>query len=112
MDYEVKKRWLRALRSGRYKQTTGQLKHTSDGETCFCVLGVLCDLCPQKRWLGDSTASTIEGGLGIPSPAVLKWAGFGSSTPPIKDVRIQKLIQMNDSGVDFLELANYIEKAI
>src|SRR4051812_34484552 len=33
--------WVKALRSGEYKQTKGAL-HTADG--AFCCLGVACDL--------------------------------------------------------------------
>lgn len=38
----VKRKWLAALRSGKYKQTTGALyDSTNDG---FCCLGVLCHI--------------------------------------------------------------------
>lgn len=37
---EVKAQWTTALRSGKYKQGQGGLKIGS----CFCCLGVLCDI--------------------------------------------------------------------
>jgi hypothetical protein len=40
MNPEIKARWVAALRSGEYQQTTGNLR-TENG---FCCLGVLCDL--------------------------------------------------------------------
>lgn len=41
MDAEIKAKWVEALRSGRYEQTTGFLRR-SNGR--FCCLGVLCDV--------------------------------------------------------------------
>lgn len=41
MKVKYKKRWLEALRSGEYGQTTGSL---TDDEGAFCCLGVLCDI--------------------------------------------------------------------
>lgn len=41
MKVKYKKRWLKALRSGEYSQTTGSL---TDDEGAFCCLGVLCDI--------------------------------------------------------------------
>lgn len=40
MDVKIKKQWIKALRSGKYKQTRGRLK----GDGGFCCLGVLCDV--------------------------------------------------------------------
>ena len=48
MKPEIKDLWVKALRSGDYKQTQGILQRTErgrDGEAVgFCCLGVLCDL--------------------------------------------------------------------
>jgi len=44
MNPEVKKKWVEALKSGKYKQGQRALHlKTSDG-SFFCCLGVLCDL--------------------------------------------------------------------
>src|SRR5258708_27314920 len=40
MNAEVKKKWVDALKSGEYQQTTGTLKDNNS----YCCLGVLCDL--------------------------------------------------------------------
>lgn len=39
-------KWINALRSGKYKQTTGML---NDGSG-FCCLGVLCDISKVGKW--------------------------------------------------------------
>lgn len=46
MDQTLKTKWLAALRSGHFKQTTGALKtvDTTTGETRYCCLGVLCEI--------------------------------------------------------------------
>lgn len=41
MKLEIKERWIKALRSGEYKQGMGGLRNTEDE---FCCLGVLCDV--------------------------------------------------------------------
>ena len=48
-----KKKWVAALRSGKYKQTRQQLayKH-NDGDKSYCCLGVLCDI-TGKRYKGN-----------------------------------------------------------
>lgn len=39
---EVIEHWIKALRSGEYKQAQNKLKNTQ--KNSFCCLGVLCDL--------------------------------------------------------------------
>lgn len=55
MDPKLKRRWVRALRSRKYKQGREQLR---DGNK-FCCLGVLCDLVPGRKW-ADTGAVTIR----------------------------------------------------
>jgi hypothetical protein len=45
MNQKIKARWIEALRSGKYAQTTS---HLSD-KNGFCCLGVLCDLYIQDH---------------------------------------------------------------
>lgn len=65
----IKKRWLKALRSGTYKQGTGALCQT-EGGTGFCCLGVLCDVVANDKavkeaglgWESVEWESAEEGG--------------------------------------------------
>lgn len=63
MKKELKEDWLKALRSGKYKQTKGALcKTTKDGKDGFCCLGVLADICSPHigKQLYWEEASNIE----------------------------------------------------
>ena len=44
---ENRKRWIAALRSGKYKQGTAQLRNSKDE---FCCLGVLADISGLGEW--------------------------------------------------------------
>ena len=45
MNKEIAKKWVKALRSGKYKKTTGILcKVTKNGNKSYCCLGVLTEL--------------------------------------------------------------------
>jgi hypothetical protein len=42
MKAELKRKWIEALRSGKYAQGEGMLKNSETGE--MCCLGVLCEI--------------------------------------------------------------------
>ena len=130
---EVKKRWLKALRSGKYEQTTGTLcEPDSKGKPqAYCCLGVLCDIHRQSRrqkgdkWEEyDSSALRYHGADGLLPEKVINWA-FTSSTiagleaegedpkSVLEDIDIPKagsLAELNDEGKSFKEIATVIEK--
>ena len=66
MDAATKAKWVAALRSGKYKQGTGQLRTEDD---CYCCLGVLCDISGVGQWVrsehdsGEQWAYSCEGYL-------------------------------------------------
>lgn len=107
MNKTIKQKWLKALRSGKYKQTQGYLKN----EGGYCCLGVLCDLAAKEgigTWDGDYFSSgyiTVDGLL----PArVMKWAGLSRNY----GITYKKstLDSLNDNGSSFKEIADIIEK--
>lgn len=128
MKKEVKKKWLKALRSGEYDQCKRQLlDRTAKGDQ-FCCLGVLCNLYAKEH-----------PGTGFKSPKspkspywdffnktsdlpakVKKWAGISIeplfiideySRRPIKLTPSEKLIEMNDEqGKNFNQIADWIEE--
>lgn len=92
MDAQIKQKWVEALRSGEYEQTQKTLKYR-DG---FCCLGVLCDL-QGAEWKRVSHKARV--GLSMPS----KFAGG------LSEKEQSKLMDLNDRGTEFPQIADYIE---
>lgn len=62
MNKKVAKMWVEALRSKKYKKTTGALKVVKDGKARFSVMGVLFDLYQKshKKKLKEIRAKRLE----------------------------------------------------
>jgi hypothetical protein len=109
MNSEIKKLWLRALRSGEYKQGVCALRKITSGGYEFCCLGVLCDLYTKQekhqgtehaewvpKWLIDEQTSnripmrfssefdgvTVFEEV-VPPAQVWKWAGLDKANPSV-----------------------------
>lgn len=103
MNPEVKRQWVEALRSGKYKQGRGRL---ATPEGYYCCLGVLCEISPVKGVV-DGYGVYYDGyGHHLP-PRVQEWAGLSSENPTL--VR-QQAATLNDTGYSFLEIADLIEE--
>lgn len=112
MKPAIKKQWVAALRSGKYKQTEGALKewNGTSHRSGYCCLGVLRELMPAKV-----KEVARKGGDELLSSAQLKWAG-------LTEKRQLSLAKMNDEvGYDagknknyhvndFKKIADHIEK--
>lgn len=73
MKKNIKKLWVKALRSGKYKQGCRALRY----DNMFCCLGVLCDLHRKRtKKKGNIWRNNAYLGYraGIPED-VQKWAG-------------------------------------
>ena len=111
MNPEVKKLWVEALRSPKYKQQRHQLR---DGTTnSMCCLGVLCDVSGLGRWLAVGEYDCGEGDINgfRPTSAVAKWAGIDSDMVWQVEINgvMDDLARHNDNGRTFLEIADAIE---
>lgn len=100
MNEEMKVRWIEALRSGKYAQGKTNLRDAADN---FCCLGVLCDLYDPNHW--------------EPSEYAYRYSGHSAMLPENIHAAINldfdagdTLMQMNDLGDSFNEIADYIEK--
>lgn len=100
-----RKAWVKALRSGKYKQTKGRLRSVDDGG--MCCLGVGCDISKLGKWSGDSYL-VGKGGAGkiVLDFAVQEWLGLSSTAGDYKGGHLDGL---NDSGVPFDKIADIIE---
>lgn len=125
MDPDIKARWVKALKSGEYEQGQGSLNEKDK----YCCLGVLCDLYvkenPDHPWADGEYAPEkglvqVEGrkylfgqGSFLP-PLVEQWAGLSHGNDVIfwdGDAESHDgLVDMNDNGSDFNQIAEVIEK--
>lgn len=137
MNQRVKELWVKALRSGKYRQTKSAL-HTDAG---YCCLGVLCDLHALdtgngswRNYQNDEERSpegkyfyTEEGSLaGGESDSFLtrevrKWAGLDYEDPLIRldeddeddELESEKTLSaLNDSNYSFRRIADKIERQL
>lgn len=113
MKRDVAKKWVKALRSGKYEQGRGYLR---EGDT-WCCLGVLCDVLGMKgRTSGDVYTFGKYSYENLP-PKAVKLAGMCSNAGiPTDGARISlghvpsfSLADANDRGVTFPKIADYIE---
>lgn len=60
MKKDIAKKWVKALRSGKYKQGKHALKTETKHGTQHCCLGVLCELYQQDRKRKQTLPLTIR----------------------------------------------------
>ena len=122
MNPRIKQRWLDALRSGEYKQTTETLRD----ENGFCCLGVLCDLHAKERgmnWVRQTDGYELYGETQILPLSVQEWAGLDNDIGGLVDfeyegdgimyVKSESLPEINDTwNKNFNEIADLIEAQI
>lgn len=112
MNPEIKDKWTKALRSGRYQQGALCLRTKWD---LFCCLGVLCDLHSKEtgnEWSLLESQTTFSYGLDpcsgtvVPSNEVRAWAGISLEQQ-------YELVLLNDTkGMSFNRIASYIEEKL
>lgn len=132
MNKNVMKKWVKALRSGKYKQGQGLLKQTTaftKNKTYHCCLGVLCELYDDemKKNKKKTLKKTqyIHGAFAFNKEPeslpkiVQKWAGLFSKVGDFRNVDrrditsygdFASLADMNDLGCSFKKIAKTIEK--
>lgn len=107
-------KWLEALESGEYKQTVGTLHNKTDGG--FCCLGVaakvVCNLNPQIFGVEeDDVDKDLSGEVYLHEGdaddynLVKSYLGLNSN-------QYNCVIEMNDSGSTFKDIADYIREEI
>lgn len=125
MNSDVRRKWVTALKSGKYVKCTSRMHAIVKGTHQFCVMGVLCDLA-EKEGITRIT-HTVDLGDGMQSVAyddhftmlprkVMEWAGLNKQVPTIvvraddgEEERIS-LAQLNDAlMLSFNEIADLID---
>jgi hypothetical protein len=113
MKKTIAKKWIKALRSGKYAKTTGQLcRVAQNGNKSYCCLGVLTELYNKEHAVKESLI-----GNDLPY-SVSKWAGMGSEIGIIAGsghYSGQTLADLNDcpqSKRSFMRIADIIERNV
>lgn len=120
MDKKVKKLWIKALRSGEFKQGKGYLEK----DESYCALGVLSVLAlleGQCTYNADGAIGRFDNKRFGLSFTVMKWAGIAQDQErflkPEEDRVIVNyknkpttLADLNDRGLTFKEIALIIQK--
>lgn len=104
---ELRKQWVDALRSGKYRQ--GQRRLRIDGG--FCCLGVLCDLHPEA---GQWKEYGVEVTLASHEFVSHGWRSAANAPPELYAAmqlpfHADYLAMLNDQGYSFEQIANIIE---
>ena len=99
------KQWCDALRSGKYKQTTGTLQ----GRQGYCCLGVACELFIPKGQKMRGPDGCLQGGMPTTStqPNAPEWL-----MPLVEDcsnLMGKYLPGLNDGGSTFNQIADVLE---
>jgi hypothetical protein len=107
--YDLEQKWLKALRSGKYAQTTGTLcKVSGTGDSLnksYCCLGVLAEVLVDECVLPPTEVGLIDRSTGTVHTTELPYdmatARYGETHP---------LIKWNDElRRNFNEIANSID---
>lgn len=120
MKKKIMKKWVKALKSGEYRQNYGGLCDTNS----FCCLGVLTELFIQEKhktklgkykygWEGSNyRLLAYKGEDSILHEDILKWSGIKTSDGMYYDDNKYKstLAIKNDACHSFNEIASIIEK--
>jgi len=116
VNQEIKEKWIEALLSGNYKQGQNYLRDSGEQ---FCCLGVLCDLYVKEghgQWEKEGHYWRLGGRNGFLSGPVMEWAGLTSSCgweiQEYENDEDKSLVQMNDSGRTFVEIAEKIKEVL
>lgn len=115
MNIEIGERWVKTLRSGKYKQGKGFLERLRGTGGEFCCLGVLCNLAFEEgvveRREGERAAYYAGANAWLPEE-VREWAGMSSlygDIPSSCSPDSRPLSELNDDGTSFVEIAGIIE---
>jgi len=101
-----KKKWLKALRSGKFAQGGGSLCRDDDtGATSFCCLGVLAHLDTDEDWKSHwSGEYSLDGDHGELTPRYRDKYGLNMDS-------CKRLVNLNDTMEwSFKRIATWIEK--
>ena len=114
MKKEIADKWVKALRSGSYRQTQSYLSVKENGKYKYCCLGVLCQIALKEGVVKEYNTkcfAKIYDNCDTALPTTVKhWAGMKTDLGFV-DGAASSLAYLNDRiGYKFSEIADHIEK--
>lgn len=112
MRKQLKEKWVKALRSGEFKQGKDYLcAEQDDGTHAFCCLGVLACVMGKKPERLISKSHLNEVRMAKPS-GLGSWGSgcYDNEDPETHYTTQRKLAAMNDNGDSFKQIANWISR--
>lgn len=101
------KAWIKALTSGKYKQSEGHLEF--DGG--YCCLGVACKVAEENGIKLEYYDKEISGKCLTSQPNVKDWLGLTTSDGKFyEEDYCTSLAELNDSGIPFKKIADSIKE--
>ena len=116
MNADIAKKWVDALESGEYLQTTGCLLQKGDVDCAFCAVGVLVDLYVRDtnaEWQfdNDEEFGYMNGYYMTLPPEVAKWAGINDDERHLIEIASDGVVGLNDTYCKtFPEIAMFIKE--
>lgn len=114
MNAKIKRRWVRALLSGKFKQGKGSLAKVDRRNVLrHCCLGVLCEIAAKD---GIVKRNDFNGVIMFDSSetylpdSVQKWAGLPNNDMGVWSESSHSLADLNDRGSRFTTIAKLIEE--
>lgn len=129
MNKKLKKKWVKALRSGDYDQASGALckvqKDKKGTHLSYCCLGVLADVSGEGEWVKQSPTDSYTDYDGpirrYKFPTLRDYHEHAEADFSTKQAEIlglayaeqSTLVDMNDDqGASFKKIAKWIEKNV
>lgn len=98
-------KWIKALRSGKYKQAQRTLRRRKGSGACYCCLGVACEIYLHGKWDGEVYLLAGAGSLHVLGDNLRRSYGMAAGEQ-------RELAIINDTGASFEQIADIIEKSI
>lgn len=110
MKSALKRKWVAALRSGKYKRGQDVLRNTEREVTEWCCLGVLADVAGCRFEKDGYLEKGRNASVWYIPPTTAKRLGI-QPAGDVEDTNIQRqLAEKNDAGWSFKRIATWIEK--
>lgn len=107
MNLDIRKKWVEALRSGKYTQADGALCKIQGDKCTHCCLGVLLDICDVKK-SNDSCLDRYTYYYGNSRSWYRLPTDFRIHVG-LNEIDASHLAALNDDGIPFTVIADHIE---